>query len=168
MTRQPRSDRGETLLEVLLALLVVSLGVVALMTGLATSIAGSSAHRNLSTLDTVLKNFAETAKYQIELESSPAPIFTPCATYTNLPSPSYGSPGSYTAINYTPPSHYTVSIVNIAYWNNAPPPAQSGWISQPTCTTLPTSQAGDQLQLLTVTATGPTGTQSMSFGVRPQ
>ena len=70
------SDRGDTLLEVLLALLVISLTSVALMSGYATTIAGSSTHQSLAGLDVALRDAAEQVTYQIQ--SQPYPDFTPC------------------------------------------------------------------------------------------
>ncbi|HYA68093.1 MAG TPA: type II secretion system protein, partial [Acidimicrobiales bacterium] len=75
--RFEKSDGGDTLIEVLIALVVISLAVVAVMGGLVTSITASAEQRNLSALDTLLKSFAESAKYQIDEQASP--LFDNCA-----------------------------------------------------------------------------------------
>jgi large repetitive protein len=71
------------LIEVLLAVVVISLTAVALLGGLVTAITSSAEHRSLASIDTLLKSFAETAKYQIE--EQPSPLYA-CAA-TPLPSP---------------------------------------------------------------------------------
>ncbi len=68
------------MIEILLALVVISLGVVSLIAAFATSISTSADHRSLATLDTLLKSFAETATFQIQQSSSP--LFATCATPT--------------------------------------------------------------------------------------
>ena len=93
-----RSDRGDTLLEVLLALLVISLTSVALMSGYATTIAGSSTHQSLAGLDVALRDAAEQVTYQVQ--SQPNPDYTPCATaggvVTYSPTSPSGLSGSLT------------------------------------------------------------------------
>ncbi|MGC8498545.1 MAG: hypothetical protein ACP5OV_03470 [Acidimicrobiales bacterium] len=61
----------------LLALLVISLTSVALMSGYATTIAGSATHQSLAGLDVALRNAAEQVTYEIQEQASPA--YTPCA-----------------------------------------------------------------------------------------
>ncbi len=94
-TASPQS--GETLLEVLIALVIIGISSVALLGGLVTTITSSSDHRSLATLDTLLRNFAESAKSEIQQQSNPA--FTTCAsTYRLVSSPSPASgPASGTA-----------------------------------------------------------------------
>ena len=155
MRRTMRSDAGDTLLEVLLALLIVSLGVVALMGGLATSIAGSATHRGLSTLDNVLKSFAESAKYQIQLQGAPNALYAPCALVSGQ---SYNGTTIDTSNVYMP-SGYAVFFTpsSALYWSS------SGPVDYGDCN--PATQTG--FQLLSVTATGPKGvTQTLQFGVR--
>jgi len=76
-------ETGETLIEILIALAVISLTVVALLGGLVTAITSSAEHRSLATVDALLKSFAETAKYQIE--EQPNPLFACGATVNPAP-----------------------------------------------------------------------------------
>ena len=85
-SRHERSEAGDTLVEILLALVVISLGVVSLIAAFATSISASANHRSLATLDTLLKSYAETATFQIQQSSNP--MFATCAT-----------PATYSAIS---------------------------------------------------------------------
>ena len=155
VTRDP--DAGDTLVEVLLALLIISLCVVALMTGLVTSISGSATHRSLSSIDTVLKSYAETITSQVELQTTPAPLFTQCAQVTST---TYNG----SAVAYAPPAGFSVAITGIEYWNTST--NQFDNVSAATC-----SQANspDQsgFQLLTLKATAPGGvSQILQIGVR--
>ena len=88
------SDRGDTLLEVLLALLVISLTSVALMSGYATSIAGSATHQSLAGLDVALRDAAEQVTYQVQSQANPD--YTRCASASGLVTYSSTSPSGLT------------------------------------------------------------------------
>ena len=75
-------DRGDTLIEVLVTLAIVSIAVVALLGGVLATTTASATDRNLTTIDAVLKSFVETARNTIETQApngSSEPEFTPCA-----------------------------------------------------------------------------------------
>ncbi|HEV3214011.1 MAG TPA: hypothetical protein VGZ03_11515 [Acidimicrobiales bacterium] len=157
MTRATRDpDAGDTLIEVLLALVIIAVCVVALMTGLLTSISGSSTHRSLSTIDTVLKSYAETMKSQVELQTNPPPLFAQCAQVT-------ATTYQGATVAYTPPTGYTVAIKGIEYWNSTT--SQFDSVSSAACQANPQDQSG--FQLLILKATDPhNGSQLIELGVR--
>lgn len=133
-----RGDRGDTLLEVLIALAVVAIAATALIGGVLTSITASSAHRSLAVNDGDLKSYADAAQNQIQRQASP--LFADCATTYAVTPPAL-------------PANYTVSITGIQYWN--------GTAFGATC------PGGNAPQLITITATSPTQVQSaLSFVVR--
>ena len=152
-----RSDRGDTLLEVLLALLVISLTSVALMSGYATTIAGSATHQSLAGLDVALRDAAEQVTYQIQSQSQPIPDYTPCATaggkVTFGPSGltgslTYGSnPLDLSGIALTPGESLSLSAPE--YWD----PSTSNPTSGTWATTCPADNQ-DGAQLLTLNAFG--------------
>lgn len=76
-------ERGDTLVEVLVTLVIVALAASALIGGLLSSVSSSVTNRNQSTIETVLRSFADTARNAIETSSSAAgsnaPQFTACA-----------------------------------------------------------------------------------------
>ncbi len=72
------SESGDTLVEILVAIVIIALTSVALMGTLTTSITSSAEYRSLATVDTVLKNFAEAVKDEVQL--APAALYSPCAT----------------------------------------------------------------------------------------
>lgn len=102
--RSSIGEAGDTLIEVLIALLVIGLTSTALLGAFATSISASAEHRRLATIDTVLQSFAETATYQIQLQ--PGSLFAPCSTTYSL-SPSFVAPAGY-----------TVTITSVSYWSD--------------------------------------------------
>jgi hypothetical protein len=90
------------------------------MGALIQSIGGSVEHRSLATVDTVLKSFAESAKYEIQLQpvvpGVSAPLFAECATgYRVLSTPSPSSGPANTAVTvfgtgYSPNSALSATI----------------------------------------------------------
>ena len=56
-----RSDAGDTLVEVLLAIVILGMASVAILMAFATSISGTAQHRSIATMDTVLRTAAEEA-----------------------------------------------------------------------------------------------------------
>ena len=61
MTRA-RADRGETLVEILLTVIIVGLTVTALVSSLATVSSAGNSQRNSVRADVVLRNYAEATK----------------------------------------------------------------------------------------------------------
>lgn len=128
------SDAGDTLVEVLMTLIVLSLCVVAFMLAFSTSITASAEHRNLATMGTALRSVSEAALSQIQQQ--PSPLFTPCAT-----------PSSYSTVNFGAPTGYSAAITSVQYWNGT-----SFGTSCPSGSTSP--------QQITISVTGPLSTAS--------
>lgn len=118
-------ERGDTLVELLLALVILSVSVVSIFSAILSTSKASVEHRSLTSLDAVLKTFAESAIYDIQLQPSTAqysecavgqpPSPTQAATYhiVSTPAPAFGSPGSYATIfvtGFTPGSPLTVQM----------------------------------------------------------
>lgn len=112
-----KNEVGDTLIEILLAMLVIGIGATALLAGFGTAIGASAEHRSLATIDTVLKSFAETTKFQVQEQISPK--FANCATtYTiaSLPSPSAGAVGTAVTVfgtGFTPGDSMSVTVGSI-------------------------------------------------------
>ncbi len=135
-------DYGDTLIEVLLAIVVFSIATTALFSALTASVQSSVTHRSQASLQALLGTYANTAISQIEFAATP--LFTSCA-----------SPQTYRVrLNLTTFNHqlailngasvdpYIVELTRIQYWNG------TGYSN--TCV------KGSQLpQLLTVLAVGP-------------
>lgn len=147
-----------------MALLVLGLAGVALIGAFTTVIGASSEHRTLSTNDVVLKDFAESATYQIQLQQ-PTPFFLPCATLSGTatnssPNMTYTNGATSHTIIFTPPMNYSVQVTQVQIlFNNT---------TFQTTTTFPSSGCDSTQywpQLITATATGPKGSASLSFVV---
>ena len=69
--RNSRTDAGETFVELLIAVSVIVIAVVGLLGALAVSLSSSFEHRSLANIDTVIRSYAETVKYDVELQPSP-------------------------------------------------------------------------------------------------
>jgi type II secretory pathway pseudopilin PulG len=141
---RPSGESGDTLIELLFTIVIISLAVVALLGGLTTAIAASGEHQSLAREDALLRSYAETAKAEIQFESSSPTQFTECA-----------QPSDYPITLSNIPSGFAVSISSIAYWNGST-------FDYPSC------GADDRtgVQLVTLSATGPRVKQTLNFVVR--
>jgi type II secretory pathway pseudopilin PulG len=99
MRVKPALDRGETLVELLVAVMILGVTVVALIGGLTTSILLSDTHRKLAMAGAQARAFAEAIQGFV-LNNSPG--YQECA------------PASYYDV-YNPPGYDTVPQ-SIAYW----------------------------------------------------
>jgi Tfp pilus assembly protein PilV len=122
----PRDDRGETLLEILVAVLIMSVAVVVLLGGLGTSIRMSTLHRDQATAGADVRDFAEAIEAAVA--ASPT-AYVACA-----------DPTTYTGIYAVTDPRYTARILAVKYW--------SGAAFVDTCT--PASDGGVQQVLLNV------------------
>ncbi len=138
--RRPNSDEGDTLIEILVTMVIISLCVVAFLSAFTTSISASAEHGSLVSMDAVLRSTSEEAISQIQL--SAVPLYTSCAT-----------PASYGGIDFGAPAGYSASVTSVEYWN--------GSSFSSTC---PAGSTSPQLIVLTVSS--PLGsTSSISFTV---
>lgn len=106
--QQIAAEMGDTLVEVLLALVVIGLTVVAILGAFATTLSATTEQRTLASADAVLRSFAETATYVISLSSTPAFVACPSSTpsaYSTLAS-------QYTSSHA--PTGYTVAITSVS------------------------------------------------------
>jgi type II secretory pathway pseudopilin PulG len=86
-----RDQRGTTLVEIVIALVILGGLVSTLLAALATASQGSKAHRDLVTADAALRDYAEAAKAAVKLSCAGA-----------------GGTATYT-VSYTPPAGFTVN-----------------------------------------------------------
>jgi type II secretory pathway pseudopilin PulG len=107
---QGRSERGDTLIEVLLALFVLGLTALALIIAFSTSISATQRHRQIATANIVLDSASQQAISQIEQNTS---LFG-CG-YSVQAAAFVGN-----GVNFTIPANYgnyTAQIYNVEYWN---------------------------------------------------
>ncbi|HYS38718.1 MAG TPA: type II secretion system protein [Pseudonocardiaceae bacterium] len=106
---RPADDRGETLLEVLIAVVIMGIAIVAIIGGLVTSVLLSDVHRKQATAGAAVRDYAETIE-----KYAAAGNYVPCATAASYAAGSVG---------FTKPTGYTPAVNAVAYWNG------SGWVS---------------------------------------
>ncbi len=123
------TEEGDTLVEVLLALVVLGLAATALLFGFATSISASGQHRNLASLDASVRNATDAAIAQVQRDQATA--FGSCPnTYTPTWSPLVGN--------------FTITTYSIQYWSTTSNTFSNNLTSNP-CTNY-----GPQLWTLTI------------------
>ena len=155
--RARRSEAGDTLVEVLLAIVVLGLASVAILLAFATTISGSSEHRTLTTADTVLRTAAEKSIALVQQQPSSAWGLCPSSPYSWLES------------SVTLSSGYTEQVTGVSYWSNSTnPPSFVPWTTPGSCTvsTAISPQVNSPV-LITITVTSSTGVVSspLSFVV---
>jgi type II secretory pathway pseudopilin PulG len=77
--RRHHGESGDTLIEVLIALIVLGLATVALMIAFGTSISASAEHRNLTTINSILTSAAQQAISEMQLVAQQN-LFASCQT----------------------------------------------------------------------------------------
>jgi Tfp pilus assembly protein PilV len=114
MRRVPRGDEsGFTLSEVCIALVILSVSIVAVIGSVGSALFASRVHRDIATSDAVVRQYAE------QLVAAP---YQACATAaTPQYQPTGVAPG------------YTASIVKVQFWNGSNTNAQyvDGCVSDP-------------------------------------
>ncbi len=109
-----RSERGDTLIEVLLAIIVLGLSATALLVAFALSISSSGEHRTLTTMDTALRSAAEQTTSLLQAQGK--------SVWATCPSAATQLTSSLTNL----PSGYTATVSSVQYW--------SGGVWSSTCT----------------------------------
>jgi hypothetical protein len=101
-----RSEAGDTMVEVLIAIAVIAIAATAILAAFATSISGSGAQRTAVTMDTMLRTASAEVTSAIQQQSST--VFGNCS-------------GAY-LVNQSPialpDSAYTATISGVQYWDS--------------------------------------------------
>ncbi|MDE3008472.1 MAG: hypothetical protein KGI14_05530, partial [Acidobacteriota bacterium] len=136
-------EDGDTLVEVLLALIVMSVTVVSLLLAFSTAFTASATHRNLAVTDTVLRSVNE--QVYSAFQQTTSNVYAACPTATA----SYYN--SVLASALTPPAPYDTtysgSITDVAYWSGS-----NFSLTSSTCTSGATVP-----EQLTLSVSGPRG-----------
>ena len=134
----PRSERGDTLVEVLMTIAILAVAFVGILAGLATAIRLSGIHRGQANADVVLTSAAESVKKQTYV-ACPGVVLT---SYT--PTTGVTLPSGWSSSN--------VTVTAVQKWN--------GTSFQASC---PATDQG--LELVTITAATPDGKSTESIDV---
>lgn len=106
------SERGDTLIELLIALVVLGLASVALITALGTTVNAESDHRDLATFNTILSSSTQQALS--EVEQTPT-LFSTCPP--NVDGYYQAQAPIVVASPYT--NSYSAEITSVQYWDAA-------------------------------------------------
>ena len=99
-SRRGDSERGESLLELLVGVTILAVAVAALGTGIAVSTKVSGIHRSQSTAGAYVRGYADA------VQERASAAYVGCAT-------GYATPG------FAVPAGFTASIVSVRYWNGS-------------------------------------------------
>jgi Tfp pilus assembly protein PilV len=124
MQRRRRDERGETLLELLVAITLLSVCALAIGGGIALTVRVSGLHRAQSTAGAYMHNYAEA------VQAAASSSWSACAS-------------TYSVSGFSTPTGYNASVVDVKYWN--------GSTFQSTC---PVTDAGLQQVTVQVTGDG--------------
>jgi Tfp pilus assembly protein PilV len=100
-----RGDRGESLVEILMTVTIVSIAVVAITGALATSVRMSDVHRKQATANAAVRAFAEDLQARVAAAPT-AYVDATCAT-----------PADYSGL-YSPPAGYTATVTRVVFWSD--------------------------------------------------
>lgn len=100
MRARPAGDRGETLLELVVALAILGIAVVAVVGGLSAAVMLTDVHRKQAAAGVAVRDYAEAMEAAVATGH-----YTACA----VPTP----------VTFTPPTGYTSSVVDFRWWNGA-------------------------------------------------
>jgi prepilin-type N-terminal cleavage/methylation domain-containing protein len=134
-------DRGETLIELLVALAILGIALVAVVGALAASITMSDIHRKQSTAGAEVRNYAEQVENYVAGTG-----YAACA-----------APATYVAatVGYTAPAGYSATPVRVRYWSG------SAWSAS-----CPASDTGLQELTLSVRSTDTRAVESVVVVLR--
>lgn len=120
-SREHLDARGDTLIEVLIALVVIGIAAVALITTFSTTVSTSAEYQKLTTGDTVLRTALEEATSQLQTQS-PANWASCSVANVGVPG-SLATPAPYNGISYSG------EILSVQFSNGG------GFVSAPPCPT---------------------------------
>src|ERR1700685_2713150 len=107
--RIDRSEKGDTMIEVLLALIVLGLTSVALIVAFSTTLSASATHRSLASADIAINNYSQQVIAGIEANQDLFTCPTPALTMSALNS----------ELAISSPAPYNPTITSVQYWNSS-------------------------------------------------
>jgi Tfp pilus assembly protein PilV len=134
---RPRGERGETLLELLVAVSIMATAFVGIIAGIGTALMATGSHRQAATAEAVVRSYAE------RMEDPNDVPYVNCATTAT-----YGTPIGFSL----PAAGWNASVTRVLAWQGDTPPTFAS--------TCPTPDKG--LQQLTLTVQSPAGSTQVT------
>jgi|GEM_PF-7061030 len=147
--RVERSERGDTMIEVLLALMILGLTSVALIVAFSTTLSASAQHRRLTSANIAINDYSQQVIAGIEANQNLFTCPTPARSTSTIPT-NVGYYVNQLAIASTAP--YSPTISNVQYWDPS--------TSMPT-----TSCIANASELITVSVSSGYANQTSQFVV---
>lgn len=124
MTSRVRDERGETLMELMITILVIGVGMVAIVGMMGGSVVASDTHRQLASAEVIVRDFGEAIKEKAA--GNAGATYVACPTATDL------TPSGFTV----PTNWNTPTITKVEYWVPDPAnfPRGSFTTTRATCT----------------------------------
>jgi Tfp pilus assembly protein PilV len=155
--QQRDAEAGDTLIEVLIALVVLGIAVVAMLLAFGAALSGSAEHRTLTNIATAKKTV--TQQIVAQLQNANPPLYLACASATN-----YQAPNGSNAISFTNlPTGYSAQVSGVGLWDASDSLFD---LTQAACqTALTASNNQSAPQLISATVTYPSGGSSVVTAV---
>ena len=147
------SEAGDTLIEVLIALVVLGIAVVAMLLAFGAALSGSAEHRTLTNIATAEKTVSQ--QIAAQLQNANPPLYLACASAAN-----YQTPNGSNALSFTNlPSGYTAQVTGVGLWDASDSAFD---LTQAACqSALTASNNQSAPQLISATVTYPSGGSSV-------
>lgn len=120
MSAHRRGDRGETLLEILISIMIIGVAVTAILGGVGVAARASTQDERQIQAQALLRSWAE----HIEAETTDA-NYVACATpstYSSTSTWGYSSPTPPAGLDALP-AGFTAAVADVQFWNGANPGA---------------------------------------------
>jgi type II secretory pathway pseudopilin PulG len=102
--RPSANDQGETLIELIIAIAIMGIAVVAIVSGIVTSILMSDVHRKEATAGAYVRSYAEAVEKYVtagNYDASGSPNYTPAT------------------VGFTAPAGFTASVTGVQCWSDS-------------------------------------------------
>jgi prepilin-type N-terminal cleavage/methylation domain-containing protein len=126
---RPGIDAGLTLIEVLVAVVIMGIVFVAILFGMTSSIFMSRVHRIQANQELIMRNFAEAVD---------------SVSYKTCANPSDYATASPTP---SPPSEYSVTVTSIAYWDGNSATTSTAFFPSPSPSSCPPDNGLQEIKL---------------------
>ena len=105
-----RNQRGDSLIEIIISIVVIGLVVSAVVAAISTSENGSASHRELVTADTVMRNYAEAVKQAVRSTCTSSGGTWSTSSFSQTAGYPASTPSSHTCPGVTTTAVATVNV----------------------------------------------------------